>query len=860
MYLKFLTFFFILLSSWFSVVAKPIPFSNTIESSFHQPDTVKATDSTAKSKNKPIEDPVFSNASDSIIYSLDGKKVFLYGNATVNYQKLELKAQYIEFDMEKKEVFAKGLPDSTGKIVGKPVFKEGSQKFEMDDIFYNFDTKRAKITGVITEESGGYMHGKVTKKMENNVVNIAGGKYTTCDLEHPHFYIAISKGKVIPNNKIISGPAYLVIQDVPLPLGIPFGFFPNTRKRASGIIIPEYGEENVRGLYLRGGGFYFGLSDYIDLKVTGDIYSKGSWALKTDSRYRKRYRFSGSLGVDFSTNVISDKGLPDYDKNSSYSIRWNHSQDPKAHPNSTFQANVNFQSSNYNKYNARSINNYLTNTITSSISYSQVFVGTPFSLSTSLNHSMNTFTKKVDIGFPRVSFNMTRIYPFKRRSAIGAPKWYEKIGFSLSSSFDNRVSVLEDNLFKPSVIDSMKNGMKHDIPLSTSFNILKYITVSPSVSYSEYWYMKTIEKYWNADSSRVETDTIPGFKRGWQYSTGVSMSTKLYGMFNFGKNSAVQAIRHVMTPSVSLNYRPDFSEEGYGFYKTVQTDKFGKTARYSIFEQGIYGGPGGGKSGVVSFSLGNNLEMKVRSAKDTVTNSKKIKVLENFGLSSSYNLLADSLNWSDISLNARTNLFEKINVSFSSAYSLYALNDKGRIIKDYYFSQTGKFARFTRASVGVDFSLNSAKEKDTKQPIKPGGDDAPLGNYPTDTQFGESMGTDYANLQYIDFNIPWNLRVNYSYSYSKPGYVKYISQTLGFSGDINLTPKWKIGFSSGYDFKNKKLTTTSVNFYRDLHCWEMRLSVIPIGFRKSYSFQINIKSSILQDIKWTKRDSYYDNL
>lgn len=859
MYFRFSIILFISTIAYsFSTVKAISPYY--LQPLYQQPDTISTTDTSKKPKKKPIEDPIFYVANDSLNYSIDGKKVFLYGDAKVNYQKLELKAQYIEFDMNKKEVFAKGLPDSTGKIIGRPIFKEGSQTFEMDDIHYNFDTKRAKITGVITEESGGYMHGKVTKKMENNVVNISGGKYTTCDQVHPHFYIAISKGKVIPNDKIISGPAHLVIEDVPLPLGIPFGFFPNTRKRASGIILPEYGEENNRGIYLKHMGFYFGISDYFDLKLSGDIYSKGSWALSADTRYKRRYKYSGTFGVNVSTNILGEKGLPDYNKQNTYQIRWNHSQDPKAHPNSTFQANVTFGSSNHNKYNSTNINNYLTNTITSSISYSKVFVGTPFTFSTSLNHSQNNITKEVNLGFPKVSFNMSRIYPFKKKSSIGKPKWYEKIGLSLSSSLDNRVTVMEDNLFKPSVIDSMKNGMKHDIPISTSFNILKYITVSPSVSYSEYWYTKTIHKSWNEDSLRVDMDTISGFKRGYQYSSGISMSTKLYGMFNFGNKYAIQAIRHVVTPSVSLSYRPDFSDPSYGFFKPYQVNKDGKMSSYSIFEQGIYGGPSGGKSGMVSFSLSNNLEMKVRSSQDTVTNTKKIKLLESFGASTSYNLLADSLNWSDIAVNARTNLFEKVNVSFSGAFSLYALDEKGKIRKDFQHSVNGQFARFTRASIGVDFSLNSKKGKEDAKDNEAQAASPPMGTYGSDTEFGQSLGTDYANLQYVDFNVPWNLRVNYSFSYSKPAYERSITQTLGFSGDINLTPKWKIGFSSGYDFKNKKLTTTSFNFYRDLHCWEMRLSFIPIGFRKSYSFQINIKSSILQDIKWNKRDHFLDNL
>jgi len=403
----------------------------------------------------------------------------------------------------------------------------------------------------------------------------------------------------------------------------------------------------------------------------------------------------------------------------------------------------------------------------------------------------------------------------------------------------------------------MKNGMKHDIPISTSFNLFKHINVSPSVGYSEFWYMKTIDKQWNQDSARVEIDTISGFKRAWQYSTSVSMGTKIYGMFNFGSNKAIQAIRHVLSPSLSVSYRPDFSEPQYGYYKTVQNNINGNTSKYSIFEQSLYGGPSAGKSGSIGFTLGNNLEMKVRSSKDTVNNFKKIKIFESLNFSSSYNLLADSMNLSDISVSGYTRLFEKVNINFSGVFSPYAINSAGQRINQFEINASNKLARFTSGSIGFDFSLNSSKKIDGKKSQIPLPGDNPLSE---EAKFGQSLGTNYGSMQYVDFDIPWNLRINYNYSYSKPGIVKNISQTLSFSGDFSLTPKWKIGFTSGYDFKSQKLTTTSLNIYRDLHCWEMRLTVIPIGSYKSYSFQINVKSGMLQDLKYHKRDSYLDNL
>nr|HPI45136.1 putative LPS assembly protein LptD [Tenuifilaceae bacterium] len=749
-----LLFFLIIINHAVGFANSGVFLSSIIKPTYQLADTVTIKDTVQnKAKESPIDNPIFTNAEDSIIYSIDGKTAFLYGNAIVTYQNLELKANYIEFDMEKKQVFARGAPDSTGKIVGRPTFKEGSQSFEMDSIHYNFDTKRAKITGVVTEQSGGYMHSEVTKKMEDDVVNMMHGKYTTCDAPHPHFYLAITKGKMIPDKKIISGPAYLVIEDVPFPLIIPFGFFPNTRKRAAGLILPEYGEENNRGLFLRGGGFYFGMGDYMDEKITGDFFSRGSWGLRSQTNYKVRYKFSGSLNLEASTIVTSEKGLADYAKSNSYWIRWNHSQDQKAHPNSTFQASVNFGSSNHNRYNATSLNTALSNQFNSSISFSKVWPGTPFSLSTSLNHSQNNLDSIVNLGFPKVSFSMTRIYPFKRKNSVGSSSWYEKIGVSLSSSLDNRVSVKENNLFKPSVLDSMQNGMKHDIPVSTSFNLLKYVTVSPGVNYSEYWYLKTINKSWDADSNVVVVDTVNGFQRGYQYSSSVSMSTKVYGTFTFSKTSKVQAVRHVITPSVSLSYRPDFSESQFGFYKQVQKDSLGNMEKYSIFSQGIYGGPGGGKSGVLNFSLNNILEMKILTPKDTANSVKKVKILEGLSINASYNLLADSMNWSDISVSGRTSLFDKININFSGGFSPYALNSTGTKIAQFEYDKSGKLARFIRGNVGFDFSLNSTKAGANSG--NPGvGDETgssaglPLGSSPDGSNFGESMGTQYG-MNYV---------------------------------------------------------------------------------------------------------------
>jgi hypothetical protein len=826
---------------------------------------------TLKNKSKsPINNPIFKEAKDSLLYSIDGKKVYLWGDAKVKYESMELTAAYIEYDMESSVVFAEGRPDSTGNIVGKPVFKEGEQVFNMESMRYNFDTKKAKIYGVITEEADGFLHSHDTKLMPDKSINVKGGKYTTCDHENPHFYISISKAKLLPNDKLITGPAYLVIADVPFPLILPFGFFPSKKGRSSGIVLPEYGEEAERGFFLRGGGFYLGLSDYFDLKVTGNIYSKGSWASNFLTTYRKRYRFSGSFAFDFSQNVIGEKGYPDYMKDQSYWLRWSHSQDPKANPNSTFQARLNLGSPSHNRYNAQSVDNFLTNSISSSISYSKVWPGTPFSMSTSMNHSQNNLDSTINIGFPKVAFNMNRIYPFKRKNNIGAPAWYEKIGLSYSGNLDNSVNTRTDSLLTLSSFDKMRNGMQHRIPVSTSFNILNYITVSPSANYTENWYTKTITKRWDEEEKKVVTEDVNGFKRAYQYNASLSASTKLYGMYNFKSTSKVQAVRHVMTPNVSLSYRPDFSEAKYGFYEEVQADTTGtKFQEYSIFQGALFGSPGAGKSGVISFGLANNLEMKVLSDRDSTSDTRIIKLLESFNLNSGWNMLADSMHLSPISLTARTMLFEMFNINFSGTLDPYGLDEKGNRVKDFQYALNKQLVRLTNFRTGISFSLSGGDKRgdsDKNQGglgrsmdgMQRGRDGMPMGGDMGNPNFGESIGTGYLDGEYVDFDVPWNIRFDYSFTYSKQRIEPVTTQTLSFSGDVSLSPKWKIGFRSGYDFKGKKLTTTSLNFFRDLHCWEMSLSVVPIGYLRSFSFKINVKSGTLRDLKLSRRQSHYD--
>ena len=821
-------------------------------------DSAQVIDTLGGKSSSTIDAPVYTTAKDSTIYALDNVNVvYLYGDAEVKYQDLELKAAYIEFDAHTKQAFAKGMPDSTGKMVGLPVFKEGSQTFEMDEIVYNFDTKRARITGVITEQEGGYLHGETVKKMENDEFNLKGGRYTTCDHKHPHFSIHITKGKLIPNEKIVSGYAYLELLDVPIKFpGLPFGFFPISHKRSAGIIMPEYRDEDRRGLGLVGGGVYFGLGEYFDEKLIFDIFSRGSWGVQSTTSYKLRYKFSGNVGLQYSKYITGEKGTPSYSESPSFSVNWTHSQDPKASPNSSFSASVHITSSNYTQYNATSVSQAMQNTTTSSVSYSKNWPGTPFSLTASLRHSLQTRDSTVNMQLPQLSFNMSSVYPFKRKVAVGAPRWYERISVSLRTNMSNSIAAKEDKLFTQQTLRSMRNGIKHDVPVGASFTLFKYFNIGPSVNYSEYWYLSHIKKTWNAATASVDVDTVQGFKRAYQYSGGVSLGTKVYGMFAFGSWSKLQAIRHVITPSVSLSYSPDFGTDRHGYYQTVQRDTLGRTERYSIFANSAYSGPGQGKSGMLNFSLANNLEAKVMTS-DTANPTKKVKLLESLNFNTSYNMLADSLRWSDVRMSGHTTLFGKLGVSFSGTFSPYAINERGVKINTAELRRSGHLARFTQASLSFSMSLNSKSKSSAGTPANTAA--PPLGTAPDGSQFGESFGTQYS-MGYVDFSVPWNLSLSYSLSYSKPAFTPNVTQSVSVNGSLSLTPSWRVGFTSGYDLQSRQLTTTSVNFYRDLHCWEMRLTVVPFGRYRSYSFQINIKSSILHDLKLQKNESYLDNI
>ncbi|WP_292265919.1 putative LPS assembly protein LptD [Butyricimonas sp.] len=809
-------------------------------------DTIR-NDSTV---SKPLfNDLITYNADDSVKFSINGKKVYLYGNGFVKYLTSELKADYIVLDMEKKEAYATGVPDSVGELTGTPKFKDGAQEFEGKELRYNFDSKKGLITEIITQEGEGYVQGQTTKKMSDSVYCVVHGSYTTCDNhDHPHFRLRMSRAKMIKDKRIFVGFTYLELEDVPLPLFIPFGFFPITNKGTSGIIMPTYGEERMRGFNLRGGGYYLYINDYIDMTLTGDIYTNGSWGLQYATTYRKRYKYNGQFNATMSKNHVSEKGLPDYQESSDWSVRWTHSQDGKANPYSSFSASVDMSSASNNYYNGNNINDIANQRKQSSISWSKKWPESPFSLSGSLSHSQNSRDTSISLTLPNISLRMTQIYPFRKKDKVGEMKWYDNIGISYSAELRNNIQTKENKLFKSSFERDWDNGFKHNIPLSLSFKIAKDVTFTPSLNYNGYLNTKTFEKIWIPDTSRaggqVVKRVIPGINYSHDYSASASIgyTPTIYGMFLFKPGSKVAAIRHMIRPSFSASYTPALKPLGKYTKEYFDGEKY---VEYAIHE-GLPYTPKttiGTQSGSISFSLDNNVEMKVRNDNDTTGDEqfKKVKLLESFQIRVSYNPFADSMRFSTIGLSARTKVFNnKVDLNFSGTLDPYAVDGNGRKINKYH----GGIGRLTNATISSNFSLSgdNGKNKEKKNEM--------VGGYYDD---------------YMDFDVPWNLSLGYNLNYTKtyssasPKGKGDIRQILSINGDLSLTPKWKISFQSGYDFKANEVTSTSFSITRDLHCWEMVFNCMPFGQHQSYNFEIHVRSSMLRDLKLTKRESFTDS-
>jgi hypothetical protein len=808
----------------------------------------------------------------TIVQNSEGNKILMSENAEVKYKDIELKAAYIELNRDSNLIYAIGKPDSTGKIIGKPIFNQGDQKFEADEIRYNFKTKKGIVFGVVTEKEGGYIHAGRTKLMNDSIYCLKNGRYTTCNLPHPHFYLEMTKAKVLSNKKIVTGPAYLVVEDLPIYfIFIPFGFFPNSSSYSSGLLMPAYGEEVSRGFFLRDIGYYWAANDYFDAAIKGDIYSLGSRGIKLHTNYRLRYKFSGSFDVKIYKNVYGDKGLPDYRVQNDFAITWNHSMDAKSSPSQTFSASVDFSTSQYDQNNAYynpnnnyATQNYLTNTKQSSISYSKRWENSPFSMSTNFRHSQNSRDTTISLTLPQLTFNMSRIYPFKPKFSSGKEKWYEKIGISYSMDMQNSITTKEYLLMNSSILKDWRNGIKQSIPLSTSFKALKYLTISPSFNYNERWYTQKVKKEYNEQLKQViTTDTIYGFTRDYDYSFSMSASTKIYGDFiPTNTKSNIKQIRHVMTPSLNFSMRPDFSNPNFGMYETIEYfDANGRpvSLRYPVHEGSVYGTAGAGKSGSIGFSLGNTLEMKKLNTKDTTTTEtyKKIRILDQLSISASYNLAADSLNLSNINVGARTKV-AGVDVNFGAIFDPYVF-ENGHLINEFEFSRTGKLARLTSANLSFGLSFNSKAEKEKEKKAQASDADALKQQADLDKQRRQQIAGEIP--QYADFSAPWDLRMDYSLRYSRPNpeIAANIVQTIDFNGNVNLTKQWKIGFNSGLDIQKMQVTFTQFNFFRDLHCMQMSLNLIPFGYRQSYMFTLHATSALLRDLKLTKQQSYYDS-
>ena len=837
-------------------------------------DTLQKTDSTTRVDSvKPappmnLEFDLVRHAEDSIVQDIANKKVYLYGNAEVTYGDIDLKAAFIRVDFNNNTVFARGVKDSTGKIVGKPVFKQGDESFKTGDITYDFVSKKGIIHDVRTKQDQGFLHSKLVKRMPDNSVNVKNGYFTTCDRQPPDYEFRFGKARVIPQKLIVTGPVYMEIEGVPVPLALPFGIFPNNPKRQSGFIVPTYGESANRGFYLEGGGFFWAASDHLTLKVTGDIFTGGSWKVSPVLTYRKRYKYSGMLSLAVAQNIINTKGDPDYSKTSDFRIRWTYNQDPKARPNSSFSANVNIITRNYVKYNTVNVNTYLSNEFQSSVAYQTNWANKYF-LTLSASHRQNTKTHAVQITLPELTFTVNQFYPFRRKNS-SSKSAFDGLSISYSMKAKNTINTTDSMLFKPTTFaHDMENGIIHEIPINLPLKVFKYLTLSTSVNFTDRMYFQSLRKYWVADTAEghVVIDTIPGFNNLFNFTMSTSLSTKIYGMLRF-KKGFLRAVRHVMTPSVGFAYVPDFGSKKWG-YTGRYYDALGNPVIYSKYDGFVYGAPGTRKVGNINFSLSNSLEIKVRSRKDTVTGLKKIPLIQNFTISGNYDFTKDSLKMSNLYLSGRTTLWKGLTVQYASVLNPYVVDSANHSINKTEWQVNHRLFRVNNTSWNLSFNFNlsdkdfkKGKKKNVKQLKQEERKKIPKGT-------PESEANDILNHpeNYVNWNVSWSLNMSYHFTYTNlKNFInqvwtprKTLVQTLGFSGQMNITPNWKFTFRSGWDFTNNQLSYTSVNLYRNLHCWEMRFSWIPIGPRKSWNFTINVKASVLQDLKLTKKKDFRDN-
>lgn len=854
-----------------------------------------------KSKSS-LDAPVSYTAKDSITFDLLYNRANLFGESHVGYQNLELTADVITIALDSSIVHAEGRKDSIGEVIGKPLFRQGSEEYEPDRISYNFKTRRAFITNVYTKQGEGFMTTDESKRDSSGLMYLNGGKYTTCDAQHPHFYLKMSRAKVRPGKSVVFGPAHLVVEDVPLPLAVPYGFFPFSHSYQSGFIMPSYGDETERGFYLREGGYYFAINDYVDLKLVGDIYTKGSWGLSLSSNYKKRYKFSGSLYFSFQKTVFEDKSQPSV---SDFKITWTHRQDSKANPSSSFSASVNFASTSYEKNNLTSRYNpesYTQSTRTSSVSYSKTFEDLGLTLSGTFNLSQNLRDSMISVTLPTLNITLARLYPFKRKHAVGKERWYEKIAMSYTGTLQNSITTKDYKLFKSNLLKDWRNGMKHQIPISATVQLFKYINLTTSFNFTDRMYMQKVRQDWDKDKQTVVRDTTLGFYNVYDYNLSLSLNTKLYGFYKPAKwagGKFIQAIRHVFTPSVSFSYAPDFGSDSYGYYGSYQrTDRdgvpVGNPVTYSYYAGSLYGTPSAGMRGNINMDISNNLEMKVASKSDS-TGMKKVSLIDELGASLSYNMAAKSRPWSDLSTRLRLKLSKSYTFSLNAVFATYAyeFDERGNVVVgDRTEWSYGRFGRFQGMSQNFSYTFNNETFKkirnkllglDTAKDDNDDNDeedddftDPEMQNVDPDREKGKTgakkneKGTQLDEDGYLKFQMPWSFTVSYGVIMREntsakinPKNMRYpykFTHTLNFSGNVRISEGWNITFSSGYDFNYNRLSMTTASLSRDLHCFSMSCSMVLMPYR-SFNFNFQAEASALRDVlRWRKQSSYSSNI
>ena len=850
-------------------------------------------DSINRQKSNGLNAPVEFASDDSLVYIAPTKQVRLYGNAKVKYENMNLESDKVRMALDSSLVHATGSADTTGKLTGSPVFTMGSDKYESDTMSFNFKTKRGFINNVYTEQEDGFLSSQHSKRDSSGVLYLEHGRYTTCDAPHPDFYIALSRAKVRPGKDVVFGPAYLVVADVPLPLAIPYGFFPFTKSYSSGFIMPSYGDESARGFYLRDGGYYFAINDKWDLKLLGEIYTKGSWGLSAASNYRKRYRYNGSFFFSYQTTKNGDKGMPDYSEQTSFKIQWSHRQDSKANPFSSLSASVNFATTSYERDNLNSMYNpqsYTQSLRTSSVSWTTNFSSLGMTLSGTTNLSQNMRDSTISLQLPDLNVSVSRFYPFKRKKMAGKERWYEKISMSYTGHLSNSINTKEDLLFKSNLIKDWSNGMQHNIPINANFTVLKYINVNPSFNFTDRMYTNKVMKSWDEATQTEVADTTYGFYNVYNWSMSLSASTKVYGFWLPSRKifgDKIQAIRHVLTPQVSFSYAPDFGASRYGYYATYQkTDADGNVTlqEYSPYTGSLFGVPGKGKTGNISFDLSNNIEMKVKSDKDS-TGFRKISIIDELGLSMGYNMAAKERPWSDLSMRIRLKWWKNYTFNMTAVFATYAyeLSENGTpYVGTHTEYSRGRFGRFQGMSQNFSFTLTPEKLKK----LFSGGDkddDDDDNRDNDDTGVETNIDDDMINAQrgarkqsagkaetdedgYMKFSMPWSLTVGYGvtmrentagkFNTESMRYPYKFTQTLNFSGNVRLSDGWNISFSSGYDFEEHDISMTTASLQRDLHCFNMSCSVVLAPYT-SYNFSFRCNAATLTDaLKYDKRSGY----